>query len=227
MIKLKPANWKTSEFIGYLIVVLFVIINAFVTKDYYVAAISAVCGISYTFMAGKGMPICYVYGVIGSGFYSFLSFKNALWGNLFLYSCYYVPMQVLGFVHWNKHLKEDANEIVKIRTPLKQVILITLLNIIGIIGFTFVLKYFNDIHPILDSITTILSVTGMYFTVRRAIEQWVAWAIVNLLSFIMWFYVALSGAKVLSTLIMWGVYVFLSFYFYFIWRKEIKLSKQN
>ena len=46
--------------------------------------------------------------------------------------------------------------------------------------------------------------------------------VVNALSFLMWLYVALTGAGVYSTALMWFVYLFLGIYFYFEWRKELK-----
>ena len=62
----------------------------------------------------------------------------------------------------------------------------------------------------------------MYLTVRRAIEQWIFWLIVNLLSFLMWLDLALQGERVISTVIMWGVYLILAIYFYINWKKELK-----
>lgn len=61
----------------------------------------------------------------------------------------------------------------------------------------------------------------MYLTVRRAIEQWQVWMVVNGLSAIMWAIIAFSGEKVYSTVIMWTVYFILAIYFYFEWKKEV------
>ena len=46
--------------------------------------------------------------------------------------------------------------------------------------------------------------------------------VVNALSLAMWLTVALNGARVYSTVFMWAVYLFLAFYFYFDWKKELK-----
>jgi hypothetical protein len=37
----------------------------------------------------------------------------------------------------------------------------------------------------------------------------------------MWINIALSGAKVYSTVIMWAVYTLLAIYFYIEWKKEL------
>lgn len=207
-----------------LLIILFIIVNAIVNGDYYVAVVSAVCGISYTALAGMGFPICYPIGIVGIFFYCTLAFQNALWGNLLLYACYYLPMQFIGFIQWNKHLQTDKKEVIKIYTPKPELIRFCLILPLLFVAAITILYYFKDSHPILDAVTSVLSIAGMYFTVRRAIEQWICWMIVNTLSLIMWFAVVMSGTKAYSTLIMWIVYTIMAVYFFIQWRKEIKES---
>ena len=201
---------------------MFIILNAFRCHDSVQALISAVCGITYTVFAGKGYPVCYLFGVTGSSFYAYISAQNALWGNVFLYLGYYVPMQILGFWQWRKHLKQDKNEIVKTSLKLKEFFIIILCSVVLVIILAAFLGTTADKHPILDSMTTIFSISGMYLTVRRCIEQWLFWMIVNALSLLMWLNIALQGGRVYSTVIMWAVYLILAFYFYSQWRREIK-----
>ena len=79
----------------------------------------------------------------------------------------------------------------------------------------------HDNSPVADGITTFLSILGMFLTVRRAIEQWIVWFIVNGISVLMWLNLFIHGAKTLSTVIMWSVYFVLAIYFYFDWRKSL------
>ena len=204
------------------LILLFIITNAIIQKDSVIAVISAICGILYTFLAGKGLPICYLFGITGSSFYGLLSFQNALWGNLILYIGYYLPMQILGYFKWSKNLQDNKKEIIKIKLPQKELFSLILILSILSIAIYFLLKHLNDSKPILDSITTVFSIGGMYLTVRRAIEQWIFWMIVNTISLFMWISVAMNGAKVYSTIIMWLVYLLLAIYFYILWKKEIK-----
>lgn len=212
---------KLEIFVFALILIL-IVVHGFLRHDNVAAVISAICGISYTFIAGKGKPVCYLFGLTGSGFYCYLSFMSALWGNLLLYALYYIPMQILGYFRWNKNLKTGTKNIIKISLPTKEMSILLVIMVLGMMGCFFILSYFKDLHPVLDSITTVLSIGGMYLTVRRAIQQWIFWMGVNLLSLIMWLNVALLGERVWSTVIMWAVYLFLAVYFYIIWRKEFK-----
>lgn len=222
-IKKELQGWKNFEIIGLIIVFSIILINATVLNDNPAAIINAICGILYTIIAGKGKISCYFFGLLGSGCYIFLSFKNALWGNMLLYLCYYIPMQILGIFKWKQHLKTESKEIVKIKLNVKEQIIISIIGLIGCIITILILHYLNDKSPIIDGITTFLSILGMYLTVRRAIEQWIVWMIVNGLSFIMWLdLIIFSGTKAYSTVLMWGVYFILAIYFYIEWKKEIK-----
>ena len=131
-------------------------------------------------------------------------------------------MQVNGIFTWKKHLKSESAEIIKTKLTVKKRLKYFIIGIIGSIITIFILKYFNDSSPIIDGITTFLSILGMYFTVKRLIEQWIIWIVVNGLSFIMWLHLILNGTKAYSTLVMWGVYFVLAIYFYVMWKKEIE-----
>ena len=209
------------EIIGILFIYFVLLTNAYIMHDSLIALLSALCGITYTILAGKGNPICYLIGLTGSAFYIYLSYSNHLWGNLCLYALYFVPMQILGFFKWTNNLKPNKYEIVKTKLKLKENIILFSITFIVSVIFAFILMYLGDTSPIIDSFTTIFSILGMYLTVRRAIEQWYVWAGVNLLSLIMWLIIALSGVKVYSTVLMWLVYFILAIYFYNKWKKEV------
>lgn len=217
---------KNIELFCFIFVYIILFSNALIMHDSPIALISAFCGISYTILAGKGIPSCYLIGVTGSALYAYLAFQSALWGNLVLYAAYYVPMQILGFFKWNKNLKENKKEIIKISLTKKESIILYLLTLIISFIVIFILFKLGDTSPFIDGITTIFSLLGMYLTVRRCLEQWVVWMIVNGLSLIMWIKVVINGATAYSTVIMWLVYFLLAIYFYFVWKKEVK-NKTN
>lgn len=224
-VKKELSGWKKLEIVSLFVVLSVIFINAFFVKDNPIAVISAFCGILYTVIAGKGKISCYLFGLSGSWCYVLLALGNSLWGNMLLYLCYYIPMQILGIFKWKKHLKSDTKEIVKTRLSQKTRVKLIILGILGSILTSLILYYCNDKSPIADGITTFLSILGMYLTVRRAIEQWLVWMIVNGISTLMWLNLVAHGAKTYSTVIMWAVYFVLAIYFYYEWRKELKLSE--
>lgn len=206
---------------GVCLIYFLLFLNAYIMQDSFVALVSAFCGITYTLLAGKGNPLCYLIGLTGSAFYVYLAFLNSLWGNCLLYALYFVPMQLIGFFKWHMHLKADKYEIVKVSLSKKEnIVLFSLTALISVFVIVIFAKT-GDSNPVVDGLTTVFSILGMYLTVRRAIEQWYVWAGVNLLSLIMWVVIALRGVKVYSTVLMWFVYLCLAVYFYKSWKKEI------
>ena len=220
-IKKEFFGWKPTEILGIFFVLGIILFNKVVLHDSTVAVISAVCGFLYTVLAGKGKISCYLFGLTGSAFYGYLAFANSLFGNLALYVLYYIPMQIAGIFNWKNHLKKETNEIYKTSLETSKRFVLVVSSVLLCVLICGVLVLLKDSHPVLDGCATALSLVGMYLTVKRCIEQWVVWFIVNLLSVIMWISVINSGTRAYSTVLMWFVYLLLSVYFYTEWKKEI------
>ena len=218
---------KYFEFFCYCLIIVFIAINAILTKDSIFALLNAIFGILYTISAGKGRVICYLFGLLGSGFYCYLAFINSLWGNFFLYILYYIPLQIIGFFKWKKHLNKKTNQIFKTKLSNKERLIYGIIYIAITIVFCFILTFTNDKNPILDGIITISSIFGMYLTLKRAIEQWLIWTIVNFLSLFMWIDLIIKGQKTISTAIAWFIYLILGIVFYIKWKKEITTLNQQ
>ena len=72
------SGWGRFERIIFPLEILFILILSITLKDNPVAIISAVFGISYTILAGKGKISCYFFGLSGTRCYSYISYKNSL-----------------------------------------------------------------------------------------------------------------------------------------------------
>lgn len=224
-IKKELSGWGKVERIIFPLEILLIILLSIYMKDNKIALISAVCGISYTILAGKGKISCYLFGLAGTFCYSFISFKNALYGNLALYALYYFPMQVAGIFKWKEHLKADSQEIEKTKLSVKDRVAYSAIAVLGSIILAFVLWKLNDQNPIIDAVTSVFSIIGLILTVKRCIEQWYIWFVVNGLSMIMWIQAYLNGSNCFATILMWGTYFVLSIYFLHTWNKEMRISK--
>ena len=88
-----------------------------------------------------------------------------------------------------------------------------------------ILELSGDKTPYIDGITTIFSVIGLLLTVKRCIEQWYIWIVVNGLSMIMWIEAYKNGSNCFATILMWATYLVLAFYFLHTWKKEIETGK--
>jgi len=222
LIKFELKNWGKLEKIFFPLILFATVIISFLIKDDKIALVSALCGMSYTILAGKGKISCYFIGMIGTFCYSYIAFINGFYGNLCLYMLYYFPMEIVGIYKWRKQKKPENREVKKSRLSNKERIIYSLIAIIISISLSIILKLFNGITPYIDGTVTTLSVIGQLLTVKRCVEQWYVWFIVNLLSLIMWIFAYINDSNCFATIIMWAVYVVLSIYFLQTWQKELK-----
>ncbi len=220
-VKSEFSGWQGYEKIIFPLGILFIIMLALYAKDDKVAIVSAVCGISYTILAGKGKISCFFIGLCGTFCYSFIAYKNGLFGNLMLYLLYYCPMQIVGIFKWKKHLDINTKVIKKTCLVKSEKFYYLFSALLLSILFMWILKFMNDANPMIDSITTVFSVVGLILTVKRCVEQWYIWTIVNALSVIMWIEAYMNGSNCLATIFMWAVYFILGIYFLFCWNKEL------
>jgi nicotinamide mononucleotide transporter len=134
-------------------------------------------------------------------------------------------MQVLGIFKWKKHLKADSQEIEKEKLSSKErVVYISLAFVFSVI-LAFVLWKLNDQSPIIDAVTSVFSIIGLILTVKRCVEQWYIWLVVNGLSTMMWIQAYLNGSNCFATILMWATYFVLSIYFLHTWNKEMRVLK--
>jgi len=215
-------GWGKYEKIIFPLEIILITLISIYMKDKTAALISAICGICATITAGKGKISCYMFGMISNICYAYISFKTQLWGHLCLNMLYYFPMQFVGISKWKKHMKQDKQEIYKTKLSDKERIIYSVFGLISIILLYFILQKFGDSNSIMDSMTTVLSVIAFILTVKRCIEQWYLWSVVNISSVIIWIYAYLNGSQCFATILMWSTYFVLGLYFLHNWQKEIR-----
>ena len=224
-IKQEFTGWKTWEW-AWLIVSCSVIIGvSLYLNDTWLGVTSAVTGTLYALFAGKGKISCYIFGIINSLLYGWISWTQTLYGEVMLNWGWYFPMMFAGIFFWRKNLKEDM-VIRKTRLTHKGRILMILLSLLAIAVYAAVLARLGDARPVLDSTTTVLSVTAMIMTVKRCIEQWILWTIVNVVSICMWYLVYQAGGLAAASLLMWIVALANGIIFFLQWYKEAKESEE-
>ena len=224
-IRKELSGWTKFEKILVPFILILVTSLSVFANDTKVATVHAFFGILATILAGKGKISCYILGTIGVLCYSYLSFKNALWGTFALQTFYYLPMEFIGIYAWKNHLKEDTKEVKKTKLSLKERWIISLGAILVLLILGIILTYLNDKFPFPDAFVTVLPILAFYLTVKRCIEQWIVWTIVNGINIIMWLVIFQTGGNTFATLLTWIIYFFFGIYFLYRWNKELKTQE--
>lgn len=187
-----------------------------------IGMISALTGILYTLLAGKGKTLCYIFGIVNTILYGYISYKSGIYGDMLLNWIYYFPMMFVGLFLWSRHTEETTGGVYR-----RQLTMFQRLRIIGLTGCGWLillgaLNYFNGASPILDSATTALSIAATILGVMRCFEQWIFWTAVNAISIVMWVLRWREGEGSLATVIMWGVFLICGIIFMFQWLNRTK-----
>lgn len=137
----------------------------------------------------------------------------------------YLPMMFIGIFLWKRQLDGECS-IIKIRLSFRWRCIVLLINIAVILLYAIVLHKAGAVQPLIDSTTTVLSITAMVLTLKRCVEQWLLWTAVNLLSVVMWFKVYLStGGESVATLLWWIIMLISGIIFFVQWQRSLPAEK--
>lgn len=102
---------------------------------------------------------------------------------------FFLAMNIYGWYYWSYGKKPESNELPVTRTSRKILFLLIILSFAGIALTGYFLERFTDASlPFWDSATTIFSLTGMWLTARKKIENWHFWLIVDVLATAIYYY---------------------------------------
>ena len=144
----------------------------------------------------------------------------------FIYLFIFSPLQVKGFITWNKHLNSDNN--VKVREfTLKNSIIITLSCIVG----SFLLGYLLTLIPsqrlaFMDASSNCINLCGVILMILRFKEAWWIWLINNIIDLAIWIITVINGGEgsIMMLLVSIG-YLLINIYGVIRWNIEAKKKR--
>lgn len=203
------------------------IISGIISKDLMIGGTILLTGLLCAYFASEGKRINYILGLINYLLMGYVAFKNNLFGIFFFYIFIFSPLQVNGFITWNKNLNDDKN--VKVREfTLKNSIIITLSCIIGSI----ILGYLLTLIPtqrlaFMDATSNCINLCGVILMILRFKESWWLWLINNIIDLIIWIITVINGGNgsVMMLLVSIG-YLLINIYGVIKWNIEAKKNKK-
>ncbi len=210
------------------ICVLISIISGIITGDLLIGGIILATGLLCSYFASEGKRINYILGLINYLLMGYVSFKNNLFGIFFFYICIFSPLQLKGFVTWDKNLDEDKN--VKVREfTLKNSIIITFSCILG----SFMLGYLLSLIPnqqlaFMDASSNCINLCGVILMILRFKEAWWIWLVNNIIDLIIWIVIVCKDGEgsIMMLLVSIG-YLLINIYGIFKWHLDVKKIKEE
>ena len=172
-----------------------------------VAPFNALLSILYVYLLTQGRGSSYIYGLLSSLSYAYVSFSLDYIGE-FIISLIYIPLFIYGYNRWCKNksfsVEKIRNQKVKKLTPYKYFWLTLLILIFSICWFFIIPQiskamigyYAYQNSPGqwgIDAITNGLNLIGMGLMIYGYRNQYDIWLIVNILSITMYIWIMVNG----------------------------------
>lgn len=161
--------------------------------------------------------------IVSSAFFAVVFFDARLYTTMLLQGLFIV-ISIYGWRAWLTGGPEGGTLLVT-RIKLKTSLLLSALLVLGTIGFIYILTSFAESnHPILESMTTSLSVIASWMAARKLLESWLVWITTDLIYLGLYFVTELY-----LTLLLYALYLGLATSGYLQWRKSYlqSLSERN
>lgn len=177
-------------------------------------AAAAVCGVVCVVLCAGGRKSQYYWGLMNVLAYIVVAFRSRYYGEVMLNALYYLPSQFIGLRGWSRHERAEDGRVTGKRMDGKGLLLWMGGSAAAVLLYAWILKALGGEAPLLDSVSTVLSVAANLLMLMRYREQWLLWIVVDGVTVAMW---ALAGDPVMT--VMWSVYLINAVYGYFVWTR--------
>lgn len=159
-----------------------------------VGLISSITGVFTSIYQARAEIIVYPYWIINTITYAYVALESAYYGQVIQNICLLLPIEIIGLISWKKNLEKSKTNEIEIRkfTAVNWAIAIITCAIATVIYYYFLanlgsifhslfgINIPNDPDPIMDSLTTMITVWAIILTSMRYIEQWWFWIFCNI-----------------------------------------------
>ena len=222
IVKRELSGWKKWEVIWLLLATAVILGLSIYWKDSMTGIWAALTGIWCVILTGKGKLSSFWVGTVNTILYAVVAWQARYWGEVMLNLIYYVPMNFVGLYMWSKNMNKQTEEVVKERMSFKGSVLAYTCVIAGTLVYGVILNLMNGTLPFIDSMSTVFSIFAQFLCVKRYMEQWVLWIVVDIVTVIMWVYAFINGTGDMATVLMWSIYLINAIIMFIKWKKDTK-----
>lgn len=191
----------------------------FVWEDTLIGLATSLTGMLTVVLVAKGKTSNYYFGIINVILYAWIAWQSRYYGEVMLNLLYFLPMQFVGIYLWRRNaVLPGADEVRAEWLPWSRRIAWGTASVIGVAAYGALLYWLRGTLPFVDATSTVLSVIAMILMVRRVVEQWVLWIVVDIVSIYMWAHILLTDGTGMSMLVMWSAYLVNAVYGLISWK---------
>ena len=182
---------------------------------------AAVLGVMSVWFAKNNKVLVYPTGIVSTLIYVWILFKNRLLGDLII-NAYFFLMSIYGWYFWSKKEEGDFQNKIS-RLNLNELIFGVFIFVFSFLTVTYIYYMSNweeSYVSSIDTLTTSIFCSAMWFMARRKIEHWTLWIVGDIISIPLYFYKGLY-----FTSIQYLIFTIIAILGFFTWLKELNKKK--
>ena len=185
MVIMKHKVFTIIHYLFFTLVMLACVILTIVFNLNWITLIACLSSICYIVFLSDRNLLNFIIGFISSTTYIIVAFNARLYGEVIFYLIIDLPMIFISYFMWKKHLESSLRVNAK-KMNMKQVLVVILISIASVVGYSFLLKAIGGVNCVVDAISTVVSFIATLLMAKRYREQWIMWLVVYIVSVIMW-----------------------------------------
>lgn len=225
VLKREFTGWKLWQVLWMILANAVILGVSIYQGDTVLSIVASITGVICVILCGMGKVSNYFFGTINVVLYALVAWRAKYYGDVMLNLLYYFPTNILGWIVWNKNIDKESNTVYKRRMTIKQDLILLVISILGVFGYGYVLRLLGGNLPFVDSMSTVLSVIAQILMIKRFMEQWVIWIVVDVVSVIMWVAALFTEGASIAVLLMWAIYLGNAVIMFVKWLQETKQQK--
>ncbi|WP_367388058.1 nicotinamide riboside transporter PnuC [Lewinella sp. LCG006] len=177
--------------------------------------IVTITALIYVVLSAKNNPWCWPFGIVSCTLWAYASYGYGLYSDVLL-QIFYVVMGFWGWYNWQKGSAQGGAMPISRMTPTAHLLYISVGIVAGgLLGYLF--SNTNAAATYWDAFTTTFSVLATVMLVRRQLENWAYWIVIDLAYAGLYY----SRGAVLFALLMM-VYTIIAVYAFDTWKEQYK-----
>ena len=178
----------------------------------WIETLAVIFSVIYVFLAAKGNIWCWFFAAISVSIYIYLCYEAKLFAETIL-QVFYLLMAFLGYFAWNNSNTKFTVKQLSISNHV--MIIFSGALITFLIGF-YLTIYTEAKMPIIDSFTTCFSIIATFLVIKKILENWLYWIIIDIVSAYMYF-----SRDLHLTSILFLIYTCVAIVGYINWKKKL------
>ena len=190
--------------------------------------IAVATGTIYVILAAIRSNFCWFFAIASAGIYIYLCLDGKLYIESVL-QVFYVVMAIVGWISWRKNDKAGSDELDKLLDLPKNKgnvkvwpVSYHIYNILISGGVAFILgicfdTFTDQANPYMDAFTTVFSLAATFMVVKKVLENWIYWIVIDVVSIFLYHQRGYSLSAVL-----YFIFTILAIVGFIAWYKKYK-----